>query len=890
MDADSTPSAEQQRLQESRTPNSPWRSWGPWLSERQWGTVREDYSPDGAAWDSFPHDHARSRAYRWGEDGLAGFCDRRQRCCLSLALWNGADPILKERLFGLTNSEGNHGEDVKEYYYYLDGLPTASYAKMLYAYPHQAFPYEQLISENAQRGPDQREFELADTGVFAENTYFEITVEYAKASPEDILMRVTVRNHGSERADLHVIPQCTFRNTWSWDEDAPRPNMRLNTHGDIQLEHEELGPRTLASDSSTNALFCENETNTTRLYGDADGIAHPKDAINDAVVLGQRTAVNPRDEGTKVGLEHGICLEAGEERVIRIRMQPGTNPVVFDDFDEVFAQRITESDAFYTPHLEKLPDDDSRNILRQAYAGMLWSCQYYNYDVTRWLEGDPTQPTPSPARLQGRNSDWRSIENHDIISMPDTWEYPWYAAWDSAFQAVTMASIDPDFAKGQIRMFLKDRYMHASGELPAYEWAFSDVNPPVHAWAAWRVYQIEKHTTGTADTEFLKLVFHRLLLSFSWWVNRKDANGLNIFDGGFLGLDNIGAFDRSHTLPDGFRLQQADATSWVAMFALQMMRIALELSLSDPVYQDLASKFFVHFLSIAHAMTSVAGTGVGLWNEHDEYYFDVLVDDTGKPNPMRVFSIVGLIPLLAVETIEPEILVALPEFGAQVEETLSTKPHLAKLVSRWHEPGRGERRLLSLLRGHRMKALFSRAFDEDQLLSPHGIRSVSRAHHEHPFQMTLAGEDLRVDYEPGESHTRLFGGNSNWRGPVWFPINYLILESMLKFHHYYGDDFTIEFPSGSRTMVPIKGAANQLRMRLASLFLKDPDGHRPIFGNTTLFNDNPHFQDLIPFHEYFHGDTGRGCGAFHQTGWTGLIAKIMDPMTVDEAKADLLAR
>ena len=883
-----TTSVEEQRLDQANGGGAAWRKWGPWLSERQWGTVREDYSADGSAWDYFPHDHARSRAYRWGEDGLAGFCDEKQLCCISLALWNGNDPILKERLFGLTNSEGNHGEDVKEYYYYLDGTPTASYARMLYKYPQAAYPYAELVEKNRTSGIEHDEYELIDTGILAEDRYFDVFVEYAKNAPEDILMRITVTNRGPDSATVHVIPQCTFRNTWSWDRDADRPSMKQGKDGNIDLEHAELGSYRLYCEAEPQILFCENETNTRRIFNSDNSPKYPKDTINDAIVTNAPELANPRNEGTKVALDHALTLEPGETQVVRLRLAEKGASITFKDFEKVFQTRKDEAGEFYSVRVDSLDNDDARNIVRQAYAGMLWSCQYYNYDVARWLDGDPTQPMPPASRLTGRNANWRNIRNHDILSMPDAWEYPWYAAWDTTFQAVTLAGIDIEFAKQQIRAFTRDRYMNAGGEFPAYEWAFGDVNPPLQAWAAWRIYQIEKKHRGKGDIEFLRLIFHRLLLNFSWWVNRKDAEGNNIFDGGFLGLDNIGAFDRSHPMPDGMQLQQADATSWVAMFALKMMRIALELSLQDSVYEDLASKFFLHFLHIAKAMTSVAGTGVGLWDDQDQFYFDVLAESTGRTRPIRVFSIVGLIPLLAVETIEPEMLKALPRFGARVEETLEEQPQLGNLVSRWHVHGRGERRLLSLLRGHRMKCLFKRAFDEDQFLSPYGIRSVSRYHLKSPFRMNFAGRNLAVDYEPAESHTHLFGGNSNWRGPIWFPINYLILEAMMKFHHYYGDEFKIEVPVGSKNLMSIRDAANDLRMRLTRLFLMDEDGRRPIFGEVEKFQQDPNFNQYLPFNEYFHGDNGRGCGAFHQTGWTGLVSRLLDPLALREATTDLL--
>lgn len=891
MPTDDLPLRDEERRRIERTDGASlaWRKWGPWLSERQWGTVREDYSPDGSAWDSFPHEHARSRAYRWGEDGLAGLCNRAQTLCLGLALWNGRDHILKERLFGLTNSQGNHGEDVKEAYWYLDATPTGSYLRMLYRYPQAAFPYEDLERTNAERGIGAAEYELTDTGVFDDGRYFDVFIEYAKASPEDICMRIRIVNPGPEAATIHAIPQLWFRNDWSWSvEPPPKPSMRLDADGTVIAEHHDIGEYRLRSDSTPACLFCDNATNFPKIFDAPATTAHPKDAINDAIVEGRPDAVNPAQTGTKVGLHHVREIPPGGETVIRLRFARAGSPVDFRDFDETVDRRRAECDAFHAEHEEKCEDDEARRVLRQAYAGMIWGCQYYGYDVARWLDGDPGQPPPPRGHKNGRNHEWRHIRNHDIVSMPDAWEYPWYATWDSAFQAVTFATIDPAFAKDQLRIFVKDRYMHPNGELPAYEWAFGDVNPPVHAWATWRTFQIEKHRTGgDGDLDFLKTVFHRLLLNFTWWVNRKDAEGHNIFEGGFLGLDNIGAFDRSAPLPEGWHLQQADATSWVATFALKMMRIALELARHDAVYEDLACKFFLHFLEIAKAMTSVAHTGTGLWDEDGEFYFDVLADPSGRTHPMRIYSLVGLIPLLAVETIEPELLHELPHFGRQVEGVLEARPDLAHLVSRWSVRGHGERRLLSLLRGHRMKALLRVAFDESRMLSPHGIRSVSREHLENPFAMNFAGREVRVDYEPAESRTRVFGGNSNWRGPVWFPVNVLLLEAMLKFHHYYGDDFRIEVPVGSGRLMSILDAADLLRRRLVSLFLPDDSGMRPIFGGDPRYLD-PAWRDHLPFHEYFCGDTGRGCGAMHQTGWTGLVAKLLDPESILEARADLL--
>ena len=869
--------AERSRLDACRRGTEAWRAWGPYVSTRQWGTVREDYSADGAAWDYLPHDVARSRAYRWGEDGIGGLCDEQQHLCLTLALHNGRDPILKERFFGLTNAEGNHGEDVKELWWYLDATPTGSFARMLYKYPQQAFPYEELVAENGRRTEQDPEFELVDTGVFDEDRYWDVFIEQGKADPEDLLYRVEVVNRGPEPATLDVLPQLHFRNTWSWTDDAERPRMNAGSEpGRIVIEHPVLGTLHAAIDGEGTLLWCENETNVERLDGaDRDGRVF-KDGINDLVVDGRSDAVRPCGPGTKVASRHRVTVPAGGSAVVRVRLSRERHDDPFADFESVLDARRADADAFYAEHQSGIEDADLRLVQRQAWAGMIWCKQYYGYDVARWLKGDPAQPPPPPGRTMGRNCHWRHLDNGDVISMPDNWEYPWYALWDLAFHAVVFASIDPEYAKQQLTLVTRDRFMHPNGALPAYEWAFDDVNPPVHAWAAWRVYKIDAARSGTPDTEFLERVFHRLMMNFTWWVNRKDESGRNIFEGGFLGLDNIGVFDRSSKLPGGGTLEQADGTSWMAMFALSMMRIAIELGTTRPVYQDLATKFLEHFLRIASAMTDQGGTGRGLWDETDEFYYDRLQLPDGSQIPMKIQSIVGLIPLFAVEVLEPETLEKVPAFAERLEWYFEKRPDLVSLVSRWNEPGRGERRLLSLLRGHRMKCLFRRMLDEDCFLSDHGVRSVSRVHAKEPYELELEGRSYRVDYEPGESRSGLFGGNSNWRGPIWFPINFLIIEAMQRFHHYYGDDFTIECPVGSGRMVTIEAAADEIAERLTRLFRADGSGRRPVHGEYEKLQTDPHFRNLVLFHEYFHGDTGRGCGASHQTGWTGLIAKVIE--------------
>ncbi len=857
-----------------------WQRWGPYLSERQWGTVREDYSATGEAWDYFPHDHARARAYRWGEDGLAGFCGDRQLMCLSLALWNERDPIIKERLFGLNNNEGNHGEDAKELWYYLDGTPTHSYMRMLYKYPQAPFPYAALVAENARRrGHNLPEFELVDTGVFAENRYFDVMVDYAKASPRDILMRVTVTNRGPDAAPIHVMPQFWGRNTWSWQENTPRPLLRLGAHGAVDARRPGGIPTRFAALQPADFLFCDNETNVRRLYG-VDQAGHFKDAFHEYIVHDNHTATNPLREGTKCAAHDRRVLAAGETAVWLYRVCPAAYPEMdAAEAGALFQTRIAEADEFYAVLQKDITDPDARLVQRQALAGMLWSKQYFHYDVRRWLQGDPAQPTPPASRRTGRNSDWQHLNNADIVSMPDTWEYPWYAAWDLAFHCVTFALIDPAFAKGQLILLTREWYMHPNGQLPAYEWAFGDVNPPVHAWAAWRVYEMDRALTGTPDRGFLVRVFHKLMINFTWWVNRKDLDGRNIFQGGFLGLDNIGVFDRSKPLPTGGTISQADGTAWMAMYTLNLMRIALELAEKDDAYEDIATKFFEHFLYIAQAMTdmgdSQGAAPMGLWDEQDQFYYDILTTPDGVRTPMRVRSLVGLIPLCAVEVLDRDVFTRFPAFAARTQWMLSHRPDLAGQVSRWGEQGRGGSIMLSLLRRHRMTALLARMLDETEFLSDHGIRSVSKAHAAAPFVFDANGTQLSVDYEPAESTTQLFGGNSNWRGPIWMPINYMLVEALREFAKFYDPDFTVECPANSGTHLSLPQIAAELARRLTMLFLRGADGKRAVLGENMLFQTDPDFRDHVPFHEYFDGDTGKGLGAAHQTGWTGLVALLL---------------
>ena len=873
------PNPEQKRLEEDRNGDKNWKQWGPYLSERQWGTVREDYSSDGDAWNYFPHDMARMRAYRWGEDGIAGISDDQQKMCLSLAMWNGRDPFLKERLFGLTNEQGNHGEDVKELYYYLDATPTHSYLKMLYKYPQAEFPYQQLLDKNAARGKHDREFELMDTGLFDEDHYFDVFVEYARTEPEQILMRVTVHNRGDAAETIHLIPLLWFRNTWSWGNDDERPVLSAVGDHEIHAAHSELGKWKLQADGKPSLLFSENDSNDSRLYDRPQKEGYFKDAFHDYIVDGYHAAVNSTKTGTRAAIYYTIKIPAGESREIRLRLSKdfaSDKGWSFRSFNKAFKKCIDEANIFYK-HLQKdLQDEDACNVQRQAFAGMIWSKQFYNYEVKLWLDGDPGQPVPPAERKKGRNSKWEHINNANIVSMPDTWEYPWYAAWDLAFHSVVFAAIDTDFAKTQLVKLTHDWYMHPNGELPAYEWNFGDVNPPVHAAATLRVFRIDREQRGDkGDLHFLERVFLKLLLNFNWWVNRKDDNGNNIFEGGFLGLDNIGVFDRSKPLPGGGHLNQADGTSWMAMYCLNMMHIALELTISQKkAYEDLATKFFEHFLYVAQSIEKRV-SDTGLWSEKDGFYYDVLCAPDNSRIALKIRSMVGLIPLFAVEVISSKYSDDLPNFAARTKWFLKHRPDLAKLVSRWNEPGKHKTMLLSLMRGSRIKNLLAKMLDETRFLSDYGVRSLYREHLEKPYVFDLEGEHYNVGYEPGESQSYLFGGNSNWRGPIWFPVNYLMIESLLKFHKYYGDDFRIEYPVGSTETLSLKEVALELKQRLSNLFLRDANGRRAIFGECEKFQSDPHFRDYLPFNEYFHGDTGRGLGASHQTGWTGLITNLL---------------
>ena len=868
---------EEIRLTESRDRASHWKRWGPYLSERAWGTVREDYSQHGNAWEFFPHDHARSRAYRWNEDGLAGICDRHQKICFALALWNEHDPILKERLFGLTGNEGNHGEDVKEYYFYLDSTPTHSYMKYQYKYPHAAFPYSELVEENRRRGRGRPEYELLDTGVFNDNRYFDVFVEYAKGDVEDILIKITATNRGPDAAPLRILPTIWFRNTWSWGDERARPDMHA-IPGAIELDHPAYGRRWLYYESSPELLFTDNETNYKRLFGTENRYPCVKDGINDYIVHGDKNAVCEEPMGTKAAIHYPALIAPGQAVTIRLRLTEIdlSNPrkSAFVDFEKIFSQRKNEADEFYETVIPLL-SPDAQNVMRQGFAGMLWSKQFYHYVVKEWLEGDPGNPPPPQERRDGRNHEWPHLYNADVISMPDKWEYPWYAAWDLAFHCIPLALVDPDFAKEQLVLLLREWYMHPNGQLPAYEWALGDVNPPVHAWAAWRVYKIDKKRNGKGDRAFLERIFHKLLLNFTWWVNRKDADGMNIFQGGFLGLDNIGVFDRSAPLPTGGYIEQSDGTSWMAMYTLNLLAMAMELASEDPAYEDVASKFWEHFIYIAHAMSHRGSDGMGLWDEMDGFFYDVLKFPDGRKHPMRIRSMVGLIPLFAVETLEPEVLDKLPGFKRRMEWFIENRPDLIGNVACMKTAGKAHRRLLSIATQDQLRRILGFMLDEQEFLSPHGIRALSRHHHAHPYTLGVNGTEHRVDYEPGESSTGLFGGNSNWRGPIWFPVNYLLVESLQKFHHYLGDDFKVEFPTGSGNKLTLWEVAGELSRRLTKIFLKDEQGRRPVYGNIEKFQSDPNFRDLILFHEYFHGDSGAGIGASHQTGWTGLVTKLL---------------
>ncbi len=867
------------RLAESEERSSHWKRWGPYVSERAWGTVREDYSDGGTAWEFVSHDASRSKAYRWNEDGIAGICDRHQRICFAVAMWNGRDPILKERLFGLTGNEGNHGEDVKECYYYLDSTPTHSYMKHLYKYPQAEFPYAQLLEENRKRGRDAPEFELMDTGVFEEHRYFDVFTEYAKENSEDILIRITVANRGPEEATIHLLPTVWFRNTWSWSHGVQRPFLKRcgGARSAIELEEPRYGIRRIVFEGDVPLLFTENETNTRKLFGAENGPVFAKDGINDYVVNGDRQAVKPGQTGTKAAAHYKLTIPAGGEVVVRMKMTDdvGATSLVAADFDAMVAKRQSEADQFYSEVIPEELSEDARNVMRQSFAGLLWSKQFYHYVVRDWLEGDPTGPVPPEGRKKGRNHDWLHLYNADVISMPDKWEYPWYAAWDLAFHTIPLAMVDSEFAKDQLLLMLREWYMHPNGQIPAYEWAFGDVNPPVHAWAAWRVYKIDKRMHGVGDRRFLQRIFHKLMLNFTWWVNRKDAEGRNVFQGGFLGLDNIGVFDRSAPLPTGGFIEQADGTGWMAMYSLNLLAIAMELAKDDASYEDVASKFWEHFLHIANAMNHLGKDGAGMWDERDGFFYDMLhLPDKGLL-PMRIRSMVGLIPLFAVETLDPEVIARLPGFARRMDWFIENRKDLTENVASMNAHGMGKRRLLSIAGEEQLRSVLRYMLDENEFLSGFGIRALSRAHKEHPYQLEVGGRQYTVNYEPAESGTGLFGGNSNWRGPIWFPVNYLLIESLQKFHHYYGDQFQVECPTGSGVFMNLWEVAAEISRRLTRTFLRDGDGKRAAHGGAWQYQSDPHWRDLVLFYEYFHGDNGAGLGANHQTGWTGLTAKLL---------------
>jgi len=872
---------EEERLEEERNRKAYWKRWGPYVSERQWGTVREDYSPYGTAWDYFTHDQARSRAYRWGEDGIAGISDNHQRLCFAIALWNGNDQILKERLFGLTGSEGNHGEDVKEYYFYLDNTPTHSYMKYLYKYPQRAYPYLQLVEENRHRGRKEPELELLDTGVFDGDRYFDVFIEYAKNLPDDIPIQISIINRGPEEATLHLLPTLWFRNTWSWNHSNDKPSLKLlktsSRTSVIEASHPTLGERWFYCEAPTELLFTENETNNQRLFGIGNASPFVKDGINDYIVDGRKEAVNPNQIGTKVSVHYSLKIGVGETKTVRLRLsQFKSLAEPFSPcFEAILQDRKREADEFYERICPFPLTDDMRNVQRQAFAGMLWNKQFYNYVVEDWLKGDPAEPTPPPERKHGRNHNWIHLYNDDVLSMPDKWEYPWFAAWDLAFHTVPLVMIDPDFAKRQLILLTREWYMHPNGQIPAYEWAFGDVNPPVHAWAAWRIYNIERKIYGQEDRLFLERVFQKLLLNFTWWVNRKDSEGKNVFEGGFLGLDNIGVFDRSAQLPTGGHLEQADGTSWMGMYCLNMLAIALELAKDNPSYEDIASKFYEHFIYIADAMNIIGGEEAGLWDEEDGFYYDVLHLPDGRYHPLKVRSMVGLIPLFAVQTLEQETLRRLPGFKSRLEWFIENRPELRKNVACMRTPGMGERRLLSIVNQDKLRKILRRMLNEKEFLGPCGIRAVSRYHAEHPYVFDINGHEYRVDYEPAESSSGLFGGNSNWRGPIWFPVNFLLIESLQKFHYYLGDNYKVEYPTGSGKEMTLWEVATELSNRLMKIFLKDPSGRRPVYGGSERFQTDPNWGDHILFYEYFHGDNGAGIGASHQTGWTGAVAKLV---------------
>lgn len=884
------PTLEQRRLEEHNRKETNWKKWGPYLSERQWGTVREDYSAKGDAWEYLPHDQARSKAYRWGEDGILGVCDDRQLLCFALSMWNTRDPILKERFFGLTGNEGNHGEDVKDYYFYLDSTPTHSYMKALYKYPQAEYPYKQLVAESRARDRTQPEFELMDTGIFAGDRYFDVQIEYAKADADDLLIQISITNRGPQSAELHLLPTLWFRNTWSWDSSNPRPSLKAVANGDdisiIETQHPELENAWLYCQTPTGAhpnklLFTENETNKALLFNVKNDSAYVKDAFHRYVIEGERSAINPQQTGTKSAVHYHLHIAPGECQTLKLRLanSPNLSEPLGDTFEEIFNARQQEADKFYHQLAPFIHDQDLSNVQRQAFAGMMWCKQYYLYDVSTWLKGDPNTIAPPTERRRGRNRHWHHLDTQDILSMPDTWEYPWFAAWDTAFHCLPLALIDAEFAKQQLDVMTREWYMHPNGQLPAYEWAFGDVNPPVHAWATWRVYKIDKKMTGKGDRLFLERLFQKLLLNFTWWVNRKDTEGNNVFEGGFLGLDNIGVFDRSKPLPTGGRLEQADGTSWMAMYCLDMLVISLELALENPVYEDMATKFFEHFIYIAEAMNASDEHATQLWDEADGFFYDVLHLPDMSRFPIKVRSLVGLMPLYATTTLEPELMARLPGFEERLEWFEANRPKLARNIitsEKLSENGKlQKRRMLSVVKPDKLRRILAKMLKPHEFLGPTGIRALSRFHADNPYTFDVNGKIYRVDYEPAESSLALFGGNSNWRGPVWFPTNYLLIEALQRYHHFLGDEFKIECPYGSGHEMNLWGVATQLEQRMIGTFLRNEQGDRPVYGNNKTFQKDPHWRDYILFYEYFNGDTGEGLGASHQTGWTGLVAKLI---------------
>jgi Mannosylglycerate hydrolase MGH1-like glycoside hydrolase domain len=881
--------AEQLRLEQARQQKAPWKKWGPYLSERQWGTVREDYSENGDAWNYFTHDQARSRAYRWGEDGLAGISDDQQRLCFALALWNGKDPILKERLFGLTNSESNHGEDVKEYYFYLDSAPTHSYMKYLYKYPQAEYPYSKLVETSRRRGRHEMEYELLDTGVFDDNRYFDVFVEYAKASAEEILIQISIHNRSAEPAELHVLPTLWFRNQWSWFSNAERPALQQLSGATPQIVvkavEPKLGERYLYCDGDASLLFTENETNTQRIFGVANRSPFVKDSINDYIVHSRIEAVNPEHKGTKVAVHYRLNVNPGQCQVVRLRLSDvapaaaaqsnGEEANPFGDhFDEVLQARHKEADEFYAAVIPSSLNADQANVMRQALAGMLWSKQFYLYDVDKWLEERGSDPFKATRKVAPRNDQWHHMYNGDVISMPDKWEYPWYAAWDLAFHVLALTLVDADFGKSQLKLMLRERYMHPNGQIPAYEWNFGDVNPPVHAWSTIFTYRLEKAEKGEGDKDWLKSSFQKLLLNFTWWVNRKDRSGRNVFEGGFLGLDNIGVFDRSAPLPTGGYLEQADGTAWMVLFCENMMEIAAELALTDADYAEMGLKFVEHYLWIASSMAHL-GDDTGMWDEEDGFFYDVLRLPNGQAQRLKVRSMVGLLPLCAATVFDGQVLQKYPEIRERIQSFLAARPEVRAAIHDPAKTGVADRRLASILDETKLRRVLAKMLDENEFLSPYGLRSLSRYHADHPYIFLADGREYRVDYLPAESDTGMFGGNSNWRGPIWMPVNGLIIRALLQYYVYYGNDFTVECPTGSGRQMNLYQVAEEIARRAANIFLKDKDGRRPVYGGARKFQEDPHWRDYLQFYEYFHGDKGAGLGSSHQTGWTGIIARAM---------------